>query len=201
MIRLLKNYGLISIIYLVLTKIFTVLTFRKARLIRYPIIIRGKAQINVGYGFTTGKYCRIETFNNGLNHKKDIISIGQNVQINDMVHISGIKSINIGNNTLIASRVYISDHDHGSYEGSDQSDPEIIPIKRELFAEPIVIKDNVWIGENVSILKGVCIGLSSIIGANSVVTKDIPDYCIAVGSPARVVKTYCFKTKKWKLNI
>ncbi|MGK0447171.1 MAG: lipopolysaccharide O-acetyltransferase, partial [Polaribacter sp.] len=59
-------------------------------------------------------------------------------------------------------------------------------------------EDNVWIGQSVSVLKGVTIGFGSIIGANSVVTKDIPAHCIAVGSPAQVIRTYDFESKQWK---
>ena len=62
---------------------------------------------------------------------------------------------------------------------------------------PVIIEDNVWIGQSVSILKGVKIGFGSIIGSNSVVTKEIPPHSIAVGIPAKVVKTYNFESKQW----
>ena len=69
---------------------------------------------------------------------------------------------------------------------------------RKLSAKPVIIHDDVWIGEMVSILPGVEIGKGSIIGANSVVTKYIPDYSIAAGNPAKVIKQYNFNTKRWE---
>ena len=63
----------------------------------------------------------------------------------------------------------------------------------------VIIEDNVWLGEFVSVLPGVKIGKGAIIGSNSVVTKDIPANTIAVGSPAKVIKKYNFETKKWEI--
>jgi lipopolysaccharide O-acetyltransferase len=74
----------------------------------------------------------------------------------------------------------------------------IEPQKRPLNSLPVIISKNVWIGESVSILPGVRIGKASIIGANSVVTKDIPDYSIAAGNPAKVIKKYNFATRCWE---
>ena len=61
----------------------------------------------------------------------------------------------------------------------------------------VEIGDGSWLGENVCIL-GASIGRNCIIGSNSVVTKDIPDYCIAIGSPAKIIKRYNLKTKEWQ---
>jgi lipopolysaccharide O-acetyltransferase len=124
--------------------------------------------------------------------------IGNNVTINNFVHIGVINEIVIEDNVLLASKVYITDHNHGIYEGNLQSSPDIPPSFREVYSPGGVrIKKNVWIGENVTILPNVTIGEGSIIGANSVVTKNISEYSIAVGSPARVIKKYDFKIKKW----
>jgi acetyltransferase-like isoleucine patch superfamily enzyme len=62
---------------------------------------------------------------------------------------------------------------------------------------PVLVKRGCWIGQNVVIMPGVTVGAFSIIGANSVVTKSIPDRCIAIGAPARVVKTWDERTKTW----
>ena len=72
-----------------------------------------------------------------------------------------------------------------------------IPKERKIYSSPIKIEKNVWIGELCCILQGVTIGEGSIIGAMSVVTKDIPPYTIAVGSPAKLIKRYNFENKKW----
>jgi lipopolysaccharide O-acetyltransferase len=108
-----------------------------------------------------------------------------------------MEKVKIGNNVLIASKVFISDHSHGRYDGIDQDSPDTIPKDRKLFCKPVIIEDNVWIGEFVSILPGVTIGKGSIIGTMSVVNKSIDAYSIAVGCPARVIKRYDFDQKKW----
>jgi lipopolysaccharide O-acetyltransferase len=119
--------------------------------------------------------------------------------MNDYVHIAAMKRVEIGNNVLMASKIYISDCMHGDYSGvKDDSDPMTPPIEREDSTEPVRIEDNVWIGESVSILPGVVIGIGSIIGANSVVAKSIPPYVIAVGIPAKPIKKYNLTTKKWE---
>ena len=66
-----------------------------------------------------------------------------------------------------------------------------------LLCEKVVIKDGCWIGEKVCVLPGVTIGEKSIVGAGSVVTKSIPDYCLAVGNPARVIKRWNFSEHRW----
>ena len=97
----------------------------------------------------------------------------------------------IEESVLTADRVYISDNIHGYEDVS-------IPIKNQ----PIVQKGTVtigsgsWIGENVSIL-GASIGKHCVIGANSVVTRNIPDYSVAIGSPARVIKRYDMDNNNW----
>ncbi|MBR1639808.1 MAG: hypothetical protein IJ688_10530 [Treponema sp.] len=127
------------------------------------------------------------------------LSFGENVQINDYVHIAALEKVKIGDNVLIASKVFISDLNHGSYNGdAEDSNPNEIAKNRKLFSAPVEICNNVWIGELCSILPGVTIGANSIIGANSVVTKDIPPNSIAVGNPAKVIKQYNFSAKKWE---
>lgn len=127
-----------------------------------------------------------------------ILRIGSGVQMNDYVHIAVAQSVIIGDRVLIASKVFISDHNHGNYSGHEQQDnPLTPPADRNLFCAPVVIEDDVWIGEFVAVLPGVTIGKGSIIGTHSTVTKSIPPYSIAVGSPARVMKQYSFDTKTW----
>jgi len=108
-----------------------------------------------------------------------------------------MKSMKIGSNVLFASNVFISDHTHGNYSGKNQSSPFQAPNDREITCQDVEIGDRVWIGENVAILMGVSIGESSIIGANSVVTKNIPAFSIAVGSPARVIKAWDKSIEQW----
>jgi len=170
----------------------------KVRIIRLPFYIRGHKNIDWGTGFTSGVNLRIDADPQYLRNEV-VLRFGKDVQVNDYVHIGAFEKVSIGNQVLIASKVFISDHNHGNYVGEDHSAPDMAPAIRPVYSAPVIIEDNVWIGEHVSVLPGVTIGKGSIIGANSVVNRSIPPYSIAVGAPARVVKTYNFTTLKWEL--
>lgn len=106
-------------------------------------------------------------------------------------HIYATKSIIIEKNVLTADKVYISDNLH-NYE--DVSMPVIKqPIKQ---CSPVVIGEGSWLGENVCII-GASVGKHCVVGANSVVTKDIPDFCVVVGVPAHIIKRYDAEKKEW----
>jgi len=120
------------------------------------------------------------------------IIIKEGTTIGRFAHIVAINEIVIEQNVLIADKVYISDNLH-SYDN-----PSIAILEQPIvFKGEVSIGENSWIGENVSII-GVKIGKHCVIGSNSVVTKDIPDFSVAVGSPAKVIKRYNFKIKKWE---
>lgn len=193
-----NEYSLFDIIKLLVWLIRTKLICIHARLIRFPIDIRGGKYIDWGKRLTTGKYCRIEAFNiDGTNTKR--IIFGNNVQINDNVHICSMKEVKIGNDVLIAGHVYISDNSHGIYSGTNNdSSPLIPPINREYKISSTSIGENTWIGEGVIILPGVQIGKGVIIGAHSIVNKNIPDYTMAVGSPIRIIKKFNFSNNSWE---
>ena len=193
---MLKRYGKIGVLKLIISFIYTKIVHNKARLIRLPFDLRNKRNIDLGNKLTTGVGCRIEAHPIKLNKKK-VLLLGDNIEINDYVHIAAGESVVIGNNVLIASKVFISDINHGSYSGQYQDDPLSIPNKRKLSTSPVLIEDNVWIGESVCVLPGVTIGKGAIIGSLSVVTKNIPAYSIAVGAPAKVIKEYNFEIKEW----
>ena len=191
------KYSIFQIFCLIFYKVRGWFILKNARLIRFPFRVRGKQYIKIGKGFTTGFNCRIDALNINNLGEKYLIEIGENVEINDEVHIGATEKIIIEDNVLIASKVYISDHNHGCYKGDEQDSPMSIPKERKIYSSPIKIEKNVWIGELCCILQGVTIGEGSIIGAMSVVTKDIPPYTIAVGSPAKLIKRYNFENKKW----
>lgn len=194
--NLFKRYSFYQLIILAINLIRTKFLFKEARLIRFPIDIRGKKYIFLGKGFTTGTGCRIEAYPVKENQ---VLFIGKNVQINDYVHITAMEKVNIGNNVLMASKIYISDCSHGSYKGNqDDCSPNSIPAERILISSPVTICDNVWLGESVSVLPGVTIGKGTIVGANSVVSKSLPDYVIAAGTPAEVIKKYNFESQRWE---
>ena len=114
------------------------------------------------------------------------LEIGNNFTLNSYSRVIAYESIFIGDNVTIAQFVSILDHDHRSFVRRLDSDKELV--FEGYNCKPIFIGSNVWIADKVSILKGVKIGSNVIIGANSVVTSDIPDFSIAVGVPAKVVK-------------
>lgn len=121
-----------------------------------------------------------------------MLEIGDGTNLGHFNHIYATKSIKIGKHVLTADRVYISDNLH-SYE--DVTIPIIHqPVKQ---VGEVEIGDGSWIGEGVCII-GAKIGKGCVVGANAVVTKDIPDYCVAVGAPAEVIKQYNHDTKKWE---
>jgi acetyltransferase-like isoleucine patch superfamily enzyme len=91
------------------------------------------------------------------------------------------ESITIGENVLIAEHVTIRDQDHALTPTEGQG-------RVGFTTSPIVIGDNVWLGAKVTVLQGVTIGNNVVVGANSVVTHDLPDNCVAIGAPARVVR-------------
>lgn len=119
------------------------------------------------------------------------IIIEKNTQIGHFFHCVALKEVHIGENVLIADKVFLSDCTHNYSE-----------INRSIIESGISHLRNVnigadsWIGEGVSIL-GVSIGKHCIIGANSVVTKDIPDYCVAVGNPAVIIKKFDEISNSW----
>ena len=118
--------------------------------------------------------------------------INDGAYIGNLAHIYSTGSITIGKKALLSDKVYISDNLHG------YDDPDIPYVDQPLKQlKPVVIGDGTWIGEGVTVI-GASVGKQSIIGANSVVTKDIPDYCIAVGAPAKIIKRYCADDKIWK---
>lgn len=109
------------------------------------------------------------------------IFIGANTYINRHTFIDATLSIIIGRDCGIGPNCYISDRDHGL-------NPDFPPLQQPTIAKPTVIGDRVWLGANVTVLKGVTIGNDAVVGAGSVVTKDIPSGAIAVGVPAKVIK-------------
>ena len=130
-------------------------------------------------------YCR------GVNGFEANLSVGSNCEFGYNNHIASIESVMIGDSVLTANNVYISDNIH---EYLDVNKPIIQQSIR--FKGAVNVGDGAWIGENVCII-GASIGKNSVIGANSVVTRDVPDFCVAVGSPARVIRRFDVELQKW----
>jgi len=104
------------------------------------------------------------------------VTIGKNVTVMNGVLMMSAGGITIEDNVMIAANVQLISNNHDPYD------------RYVITCKPILIKEGAWIGAGATILPGVTIGKYAIIGANSLVSKDIPDYGVAVGSPAKVIK-------------
>jgi acetyltransferase-like isoleucine patch superfamily enzyme len=191
--RTLRNYGLFGLLRLTLDWLHTRWLFPQARIVRRPAYVRGTGRVQLGPGFTSGPGLRIDCFGEAA-----VVLIGSQVEVNDRVHIGSRLSVTIGNRVLIASNVFISDHNHGSYAGAgEHSSPLVPPAERPYQCAAVSIEDDVWLGEHVCVLPGVTIGKGAIVGAGSVVTASLPEYTISVGVPARVIRRFDFASAQW----
>lgn len=156
-----------------------------------PAWIEGGKSVAIGCDVRIWRFARIEAFNAQPGIIR--VDIGDGTVIQPFMHIGAALSVRIGKGCLFASHVYITDHDH------DFSDPmEPVISNNRVVASPVSIGDYVWLGERVMVLKGVSIGERSVVGAGSVVTRDVPPMSIAVGSPARVVRRWNQLAGTWE---
>lgn len=130
--------------------------------------------------------------------RKGIIEIGESSEISMYSRVASMGYVKIGKNVLTGPHVFIADYNH-EYRNPQKpvmhQGNKFVP--RENGEPNLLIDDGTWIGTNVVIVGNVRIGKNCVIGANSVVTKDIPDYSVAAGSPCRVIKKYDFGKGKW----
>lgn len=163
---------------------------KKTKIIK-PLILKNTNNISLGQNVTINEKVFLMT---EFTKKGDIVPnlvINDNVTIGNYNHIVCANEIIIENHVLTADKVYISDNIH-CYEDIN------IPISMQGIKtkEKTIIGEETWIGENSSII--CCnIGKHCVIGANSVVLSDIPDYCVAAGIPARIIKKYDFEKREW----
>jgi len=158
----------------------------KTSSINRPIRIKGGKYVSIGKNAGIGQRAVLTAWDlyKGYSYNPEIV-IGDRTWIGDDVHISAINKILIGNDVLIGKKVTITDNAHGSSNIAAMSIP---PTDRPLISKgPVLICDRVWIGDKVTILSGVQIGINVVIGANSVVTKDLPANSIAAGVPAKII--------------
>lgn len=145
----------------------------------------GTEFISFGNNVCIGRRTEIKAWKTGTANPS--IVIADNVNIGDDCHITASNSIEIKESVLLGKKVTITDNSHGSFTESDLSK---IPYHRDVISKgAVIIGERVWIGDKVTVLPGVTIGEAAIIGANSVVTHDIPAYSVAAGVPAKVLKT------------
>lgn len=150
----------------------------------------GSKFFKISRNLSVGDNCWLEGVSKykGIDYSP-VVNMGSNICMSDNVHISCVKSITIGDNCLIGSKVYIGDHSHGSTKTLSADEVKIPPALRALSdIEPIHIGKNVWIGDGVVILAGAYIPDGSIIGANSVVKNKFFNSAIIAGLPAVEIK-------------
>lgn len=135
-----------------------------------------KPEINLGSHVTIGRFSSIVS-------KNAVITLGNGCNISSHCRIASESKLTIGNSVLIAAYCYIGPGNHRF------DDPEK-PLIEQGMAEfkGVTIGDNAWIGTRATVLDGVTIGKNAIIGAHSLVTTDVPDNAIAVGTPAKVIR-------------
>lgn len=153
----------------------------------FPVTaLYGERYIRVGAGTIIGPHC---TLSAGVSpaHELDrdtVVSIGRGCLIGRGSGIVAHESVEIGDDVFTGHHVYITDANHG-YEDPD------VPIGRQFAASrPVRVGDGSWLGHGSIVLPGAHVGRHVVIGAGSVVTDEIPDYSVAVGVPARVVRRY-----------
>jgi acetyltransferase-like isoleucine patch superfamily enzyme len=116
------------------------------------------------------------------------LTIGAGVAVNAGVFVSVVESVEIGAGTALSNGVFVSDGQH-RFDG-----PPTPFLHQGMWSKgPLRIGENVWVGVNAAVMGNVTIGDWSIIGANSVVTHDVPPGCVAVGTPARVIRELPFR--------
>lgn len=151
--------------------------------------LKGNEFISIGDNVVSRKFLKLHVWNEYKDKKteeKPSLKIGSHASFGDNCYVSCANNISIGDNVLIGDNVFITDNFHGR---SSLEELEIPPADRELWIKgPVKIESNVWLGRNVCVMPGVTIGYGAVIGANSVVTKDIPDRSVAAGSPAVVIR-------------
>lgn len=151
------------------------------------IYLKGGKHITIGNHTIINKNAVITAWEKYYEQKlSPQIIIGNNCKFGEYLHLTCSNKITIGDNLLTGRWVTITDNSHGKL--SEKSLIEA-PAVREIYSKgPIIIGNNVWIGDKATILPGVRIGNGVVIAANSVVTKDVPENSLAAGNPAKIIK-------------
>ena len=149
-----------------------------------PLRINGERFISVGSGVYLGTGCWLNANPIGAT-TGPIIVIGDGCSFSGYCVVSAVSTVRIGREVLFARNVYIADHDHCFSDASRAVKHQGVGNVGE-----VVIDDGAWLGQNVVVTSGVRIGRGAVVGANAVVTKDVPDYSLAVGAPAKVIKSW-----------
>lgn len=148
--------------------------------------IEGGKYIAIGSHFTARNGLRMEAWDQYRDEKYiPKICIGDYVNVGEHCHIGAVREVMIGNHVLMGSKVYITDHHHGT---TDMDDLENHPAHRVLYSKgSVIIEDNVFIGDQAVIMPGVKVGHNSVIAASTVVTKSVPPFSVVCGIPGKTI--------------
>ncbi len=160
-----------------------------------PLMIVGGSSIKVGSRSTIREFARLEVFHRTDKPRRPSLQIGNGVNIEQGVHIVCHGEIIIEDEVSIAPYCGIFDVSHPN-DPPDRGDK--IGNRLSDKHEPVRIGAGSLIGMHVVILPNVQIGKGCVVGAGSVVKHNIPDYCVAVGAPARVVKMFNLESRTWE---
>jgi acetyltransferase-like isoleucine patch superfamily enzyme len=155
--------------------------FGAGSVVEPPVRIAGESRIAIGDGVYVGAGSWLQALpGDGI-----ALEIGDGTSISGTLVVSAARSVRIGRSVLMARNVYLSDHGH-AFERAGT------PVLAQGVTEPrpVEIGDGAWLGENVVVCPGVRIGRGAVVGANAVVLEDVPDWSVAVGVPARVVRSF-----------
>jgi acetyltransferase-like isoleucine patch superfamily enzyme len=155
-----------------------------------PVAIEGVERIHLGDGVLVAAQCCLAAVpHTGATECR--LEIGEGTTLGRFNHIYATRMVRIGRKVLTANGVYIADNQHGF------RDPTMAVIDQAIVQlGDVEIGDGSWLGQNVCVI-GARIGKHCVIGANAVVTSDIPDYCVAVGTPARIIRRYIPDRGEW----
>ena len=162
----------------------------KNSLLYFPFRIDGEENINIGSHTTLQKGAWVSCYPVSVD-KKATLTIGSGCVFGYNNHIISVNSITIEDYVLTANNVYISDNSHSYLDITKPIMLQGVDVK-----SPVVIGSGTWLGENVCVV-GASVGKNCVIGSNSVVTRDIPDFSVAVGAPARVIKKFSHTSGCW----
>lgn len=158
--------------------------------VRSPLQLDNPWNIRIGRRVRVNRFCWLAAMPL-CDNPHPVLEFGDGCVVGNFCHIYATSKISFGKNVLLADHVYVSDNQH-AYENPDM--PVLFQKIRQM--SEVEIGDDSWLGENVCVM-GAKIGKHCVIGANSVVTHDIPDFCVAAGVPAKVIRRYDFNKKEW----
>jgi acetyltransferase-like isoleucine patch superfamily enzyme len=165
--------------------------FGRGSVILLPIRLGGESKISIGRDVYVGAGSWLQTLKHAKAKDGPVISLGDGTAIAGYCTITGVSSVVIEPNVLIARYCYIADHVHAS---ADRTKPILAQGIHQVGA--VRIGEGAWLGQSVVICAGVTIGKGAVVGANSIVRQDVPDFCIAAGAPAKILREVDRKTTR-----